>query len=76
MIFEFLVPPHGPRVQDQKCSVARPIRVSNSHAKFGWILSNGLGGDSVRRDRRERLQYPHHFLKKRGDKNVFLSKRT
>ena len=23
------------------------IHVSNSHTKFGWISSNGLGGDSV-----------------------------
>ena len=27
--------------------VARPIYVSNSHGNFGWILSNGLGGDSI-----------------------------
>ena len=27
--------------------VARPIYVSNSHTKFGWISSNGLGGDSI-----------------------------
>ena len=25
-----------------------PIHVSNSHTKFGWILSNGLGGDSIK----------------------------
>ena len=25
----------------------RPIHVSNSHTKFGWISPNGLGGDSV-----------------------------
>ena len=24
-------------------AVARSIHVSNSHTKFGWILSNGLG---------------------------------
>ena len=28
-------------------NVARPIYVSNSHTKFGWISSNGLGGDSI-----------------------------
>ena len=28
-------------------SVARPIYVSNKHAKFVWISSNGLGGDSI-----------------------------
>ena len=27
--------------------VAHPIHVSNSHTKFGWISSNGLGGDSI-----------------------------
>ena len=31
----------------KKFYVARPIHVSNSHPKFGWILSNGLGGDSI-----------------------------
>ena len=30
----------------EKCAVAHPIHVSNSHTKFGWISSNGLG-DSV-----------------------------
>ena len=30
-----------------KFDVARPIHVSNSHTKFGWISSNGLGGDSI-----------------------------
>ena len=28
-------------------AVARPMHVSNSHTKFGWIWSNGLGGDSI-----------------------------
>ena len=28
-------------------AVARPIHVSSSHTKFGWISSNGLGGDSI-----------------------------
>ena len=28
-------------------AVARPIHVSNSHTKFGWISSNSLGGDSI-----------------------------
>ena len=23
------------------------MSVSNSHTKFGWILSNGVGGDSI-----------------------------
>ena len=39
----------------KKFDVARPIHVSNSQTKFGWISSNGLGGDSItdrRTDRR------------------------
>ena len=31
----------------KKCAVARPIHLSNSHTKFGWISSNGLGKNSV-----------------------------
>ena len=48
MIFDLMAPPQGPRGRGQKkCVVARPIHVSNTHTKFGWISSNGLGGDSV-----------------------------
>ena len=48
MIFDLLAPPQGPRGRGQKkMCVAHPIHVSNSHTKFGWISSNGLGGDSV-----------------------------
>ena len=48
MIFDLLTPPQGPRGPDQKkFDVARPIYVSNSHTKFGWISSNGLGEDSI-----------------------------
>ena len=66
MIFDLLTPPQGPRGGGQKFfAVARPIHVSNSHTKFGWISSNGLG-DSIT-DRRRRLQYP------RGDNYVFQS---
>ena len=57
MIFDLLAPPQGPRGRGQEeCAVAHPIYVSNSHTKFGWISSNGLG-DSVT-DGRRRLQYP------------------
>ena len=34
--------------QGKKSAVSRPIHVSNSHNKFGWISSNGLGGDSIK----------------------------
>ena len=43
MIFDFLTPSPG---AGQKNAVARPSHVSNSHTKFGWISSNGLGEDS------------------------------
>ena len=39
----------------------------NRYTSFGWISSNGLGGDSVtdrRTDGRRRLQYPQRFFKK------------
>ena len=55
----------GPK---KKYAFAPPIHVSNSHTKFGWILSNGLG-DSVT-DRRTDGGYcniPDAFLKKHGD---------
>ena len=63
MIFDLLAPPQGPGGGAKKCAVAHPIHVSNSHTKFGWISSNGLGGDSVT-DGRRRLQYPRRFFKK------------
>ena len=65
MIFDLLAPPQG--AGQKKCAVAHPIHVSSSHTKFGWISSNGLGGDSVtdrRTDGQRRLQYPRHFFKK------------
>ena len=65
-----------PRGQGQKkINVGRPIYVSNSHTKFGWILSNGLGGDSITYARTDEQMtdggvnnIPFAFLKKRGDK--------
>ena len=55
MIFDLLAPPQGPRGRSQKkCAVAHPIHVSNPHTKFGWISSNGLGGDSVTDGRTDR----------------------
>ena len=64
MIYDLLAPLQGPGGggAGPKCSVARPTHVSNLHNKFGWISSNGLGGDSVtdgRADGRRRLQYLH-----------------
>ena len=47
MIFYLLTHPQGPRGRGQKSAVARPIHVSNTHTKFGWISSNGLEGDSI-----------------------------
>ena len=45
MIFApFQGPGGGP---NKNCAVACPIHVSNSHTKFGWISSNGLGGDCM-----------------------------
>ena len=41
----------------KKFDVARPIHVSNSHTKFGWISSNGLGGDSITDRRTDRGDY-------------------
>ena len=69
-------PSLGPQGQGQKKNaVACPIHVSNSHTKFGWMWSNGLGGDSVmdgQMDRRDGgdCNIPNAFFKKRGDKNM------
>ena len=79
MIFDLLAPYQGPRGRGQKkCVVARPIHVSNTHTKFGWISSNGLGEDSVTDGRTDGqtdgrtdggdCNIPNAFLKKRGDK--------
>ena len=62
MIFDLLAPPQGAGPK-KKSAVAHSIHVSNSHTKFGWISSSGLGGNSVT-DRRRRLQYPRRFLEK------------
>ena len=47
MIFDHLTPPQGPRGGAKNNAVARPIHVSNSYTKFGWISPNCLGGDSI-----------------------------
>ena len=70
MIFDLLGPSPGPQgAGPKKCAVAHPIHVSNIHTKFGWISTNGLGGDSVRDGRTDGgdCNIPDAFLKKRGD---------
>ena len=70
MIFDLLTPPQGPRGRGKKIVyVARPIHVSNSHTKFGWISSNGLGGDSITDGQTDGddNNIAFAFLKKRGD---------
>ena len=52
------------------CAVACPLHVSNSHTKFGWILSNGLVGDSVA-DGRTNLLAPPQGPRGHG-KNFYL----
>ena len=60
MILDLLAPPRGRG--KNKGAVARPICVRNSHIKFGWISSNGLGGDSVTDG--GHCNIPDAFLKK------------
>ena len=56
-----------------KCALARPTCVSKPLTKFGWILSSGLGGDSIMDRRTDRQMdggdnnIPDAFSKKRGD---------
>ena len=68
MIFDLLTPPQGPRGRGQKqIAVACPIYVSNSHTKFGWISSNGSGGDSITDRRMEAITIsPSLFQKSVG----------
>ena len=48
MIFNLLTPPQCPGGGTQNYSaVARPIYVNDSHTKFVWIASRGLGGKSI-----------------------------
>ena len=79
MIFNYIyLLAHSPGDRAKKCVVAHPINVSNSHTKFGWISSNGLGGDVTDRwtDGRGDCNIPDSFLKKRGDNNIKLSWNT
>ena len=70
MIFDLLTTPQG---VGHFFTVARPMYVSNSHTKYGWISSNGLGGDSITDRRTDRQTYrgnyniPFAFFKNRGD---------
>ena len=51
-----------------KYAVARPIHMSNSHTKFGWISSKALGGDSVTNGRTDGgdCHIPYAFFKKKN----------
>ena len=68
MIFNLLTPLQGPRKRSpQKCAVARPIHVSNTHNTFGWISSNGLGGDTLT-DRRTDVLVGFFYVRKGANK--------
>ena len=65
MIFDLLIPPRAPGGGSKNnFAVAGPIHVSNSHTKFGWISSNGLGGDSITDGCADRRTEAIAFLKK------------
>ena len=71
----FFDPSPGPKAAGlNNCAVACPIHVSNSHNRFGWISSNGLGGDSITDGQTDGGDYniPLRFLKKRGDNLVYM----
>ena len=75
----YLTHPKGPRGRGKKFAVARPIYVSNSHTKLGWISSNGLGGDSITDRRTEAITIcPSLFKKNVGIINLanFASKQN
>ena len=58
MIFNLLAPPQGPRGRGQEYfAIAHPIHGINSHTKFGWISSNGLGGDSITERQQDRIWF-------------------
>ena len=55
------------RGQGKKKNLLLHAYSCNSHTKFGWISSNGLGGDPImdrQTEGRRRLQYPLRFYKK------------
>ena len=45
MIFDLMTLSQG--VGPKLLLLLRPIYVSNSHTKFGWMSSNGKGGDGI-----------------------------
>ena len=75
MTFDLLAPLQGPRGRGQKkmCRCTPHSCEQHTHTKFGWISSNGLGGDSVTDGRTDGrtdggdCNIPNAFLKKRGD---------
>ena len=56
----------------KKCVVARPIHVSNSHTKFGWISSNGLGGDIVTEGQTEAIAISPLLFKKKKCMGILM----
>ena len=51
---KLLTPPQDHRGRGQKMCHCTPIHFSNSHTKFGWISSYGLGGERVTGGRTDR----------------------
>ena len=52
-------------------AVACPIHVSNSHTKFGWISSNGLGGDNGWPDGQAEYPLPFFACQNRSQSRQF-----
>ena len=67
MIFDLFIPPKDPWKGGKTNTVVCPIHVSNSHTKYCWISSNGLGGDSIM-DRRTAGRIDRRT--DRGDYNI------
>ena len=77
MIFDRFTLPRFAGAGQKSCGVARPISVSNSHTKFGWILSNCSrismtdGQMDIQTDGGV-YNSPFIFLKKSGNNHSFL----
>ena len=64
MIFDLLGPPAGPRGRGQKKMCRWTPHSCDQLTKFGWILSNGLGGNSVTDGRAEAIAISPTLFKK------------